>query len=181
MEAILASTLNRYYCFAHPDSILWIFWYVREASTAIIVTNVPHCYALPRRILKLGSFGSMLRSKRARRDKHGAASDEPQPAANKSPTEHVLTNGKSGTSDSTENLAADQSSKPNPAGSTLQIWHRSEYGVDADDTNEPHPEHCTELEIIWAGRMGTTATVEVEKTESQPRGQHPDDGIASRK
>jgi hypothetical protein len=43
---ILASTLNRYYCFAHPDSIDWIYWYVREASTAVIVTNTPHCYAL---------------------------------------------------------------------------------------------------------------------------------------
>ncbi|KAB8226594.1 hypothetical protein BDV33DRAFT_186648 [Aspergillus novoparasiticus] len=53
---VVAATLSRYYCFTHPNSILWIFWYVREASTAVIVTNAPNCYTLLRRILKLYGF-----------------------------------------------------------------------------------------------------------------------------
>ena len=50
---IIAATLNRYYCFVHPDDISWIFWYVREASTTIIVTNLPCCYNLMRYVLLL--------------------------------------------------------------------------------------------------------------------------------
>lgn len=57
---ILAATLNRYYCFAHPESILWIFWYVREAGTAMIVTNLPNCYVLLHRLLDVHDFGSLL-------------------------------------------------------------------------------------------------------------------------
>ncbi|KAB8203433.1 hypothetical protein BDV34DRAFT_132614 [Aspergillus parasiticus] len=53
---VVAATLSRYYCFTHPNSILWIFWYVREASTAVIVTNAPNCYTLLRRILKVHGF-----------------------------------------------------------------------------------------------------------------------------
>ena len=53
---VVAATLSRYYCFTHPNSILWIFWYVREASTAVIVTNTPNCYTLLRRILKVHGF-----------------------------------------------------------------------------------------------------------------------------
>ncbi|KAF7596024.1 hypothetical protein BBP40_003804 [Aspergillus hancockii] len=53
---VVAATLSRYYCFAHPESILWIFWYMREASTAVIVINVPSCYTLLRCILKLNGL-----------------------------------------------------------------------------------------------------------------------------
>ncbi|KAH8651656.1 hypothetical protein BGZ61DRAFT_314413, partial [Ilyonectria robusta] len=53
---IISATLSRYYVFTEPDSILWIFWYVREASTAIIVANVPHLYALLRQLFNLNEF-----------------------------------------------------------------------------------------------------------------------------
>ncbi|KAJ5385643.1 hypothetical protein N7509_008184 [Penicillium cosmopolitanum] len=42
---------NRVYSFANIVSIQWIYWYVREASTAVIVANIPNCYTLLRRIL----------------------------------------------------------------------------------------------------------------------------------
>ncbi|PWY84743.1 hypothetical protein BO70DRAFT_290316 [Aspergillus heteromorphus CBS 117.55] len=64
---VIAATLSRYYCFAHPDSILWIFWYVREASTAVIVANVPNCFTLVRRLVQLrgvtlfGTYVSLCR------------------------------------------------------------------------------------------------------------------------
>ncbi|OJJ47860.1 hypothetical protein ASPZODRAFT_64565 [Penicilliopsis zonata CBS 506.65] len=53
---VVAATLSRYYCFSHPTSILWVYWYVREASTALIVTNIPNCYTLIRKILSLDGF-----------------------------------------------------------------------------------------------------------------------------
>ncbi|KAK2608633.1 hypothetical protein QQS21_002862 [Conoideocrella luteorostrata] len=162
MEAIIASVLNRYYCFAHPESILWIYWYVREASTAIIVTNVPHCYALPRKVFNLDAFGnlvgSMLKSKRTRNGKYGGNSAADK---NKIPADGDMRKAKPGSSESTENFAS-HSSKP---GSTLQIWQRSEYSVNANDTNDIHLEN-TELETIWAGGMGTTAKVEVDRSGS---------------
>ena len=45
--------MSRVYCFLHPDSILWIYWYVREASTAVIVVNVPNCFQLIKKATKI--------------------------------------------------------------------------------------------------------------------------------
>lgn len=35
---------------------MWTFWYIREASTAFFVANIPHCWSLVRRMFKLRSF-----------------------------------------------------------------------------------------------------------------------------
>lgn len=35
---------------------MWTFWYIREASTAILVANIPNCWPLLRRIFNLRSF-----------------------------------------------------------------------------------------------------------------------------
>ncbi|KAF5856369.1 hypothetical protein ETB97_007471 [Aspergillus alliaceus] len=40
----------------HPNSVLWIFWYVREGSTVLIVTNAPNCYSFLRRLFKIHGF-----------------------------------------------------------------------------------------------------------------------------
>ncbi|KAF4624618.1 hypothetical protein G7Y89_g13555 [Cudoniella acicularis] len=53
---ILCAILNKYYSFAHPFSPEWTFWYIREASTAILVANIPMCWALMRRLFNLRSF-----------------------------------------------------------------------------------------------------------------------------
>ncbi|RMZ84750.1 hypothetical protein DV737_g1072, partial [Chaetothyriales sp. CBS 132003] len=63
---IISATLSRYYTFAKPNSILWIFWYVREASTAVIVTNIPHLYALLRQVVHLDAFGSLVQNTKSR-------------------------------------------------------------------------------------------------------------------
>ena len=55
---ILCAVLNKYYSFVHPFSPLWTFWYIREASTAILVANMPMCWALMRRLFNLRSFHS---------------------------------------------------------------------------------------------------------------------------
>jgi hypothetical protein len=53
---ILCAVLNKYYSFAHPFSPMWTFWYIREASTAILVANMPMCWSLMRRLFNLRSF-----------------------------------------------------------------------------------------------------------------------------
>ncbi|TVY32772.1 hypothetical protein LSUB1_G007143 [Lachnellula subtilissima] len=61
---ILCAVLNKYYSFANPFSPQWTFWYIREASTAIYVANMPMCWALIRRLFNLRSF--MLSSNNSR-------------------------------------------------------------------------------------------------------------------
>ena len=46
----------KYEIFTHPFSAVWVYWYCREASTAMIVTNMPYSWALIRRIFKLKAF-----------------------------------------------------------------------------------------------------------------------------
>ncbi|KAF2634481.1 hypothetical protein P280DRAFT_239584 [Massarina eburnea CBS 473.64] len=53
---ILAAVLNKYYSFHEPYRGGWIFWYVREASTAILVANLPFTWTLLRKVFRLGAF-----------------------------------------------------------------------------------------------------------------------------
>ncbi|KAE8444834.1 hypothetical protein EG329_014189 [Mollisiaceae sp. DMI_Dod_QoI] len=59
---ILCAVLNKYYSFAHPFSPMWEFWYIREASTAILVANMPMCWSLMRRLFKLRAFSGLSSS-----------------------------------------------------------------------------------------------------------------------
>ncbi|KAF5128522.1 hypothetical protein E5D57_009462 [Metarhizium anisopliae] len=153
---------KKYYCFAHPESILWIYWYVREGSTAIVVTNVPHCYALPLKALKLKAFsslaGSILKTRRASSGRHR---EDRGANKNKVVSDKAIHHRKPESSESTENFATSVS-KP---ASTLQIWQRSEYSVNTNNTSEPRWEE-TELQQIWQGGLGTTAKVEAARVAS---------------
>lgn len=53
---IIASMLNSYYSFKNPYRQTWIFWYVRESSTAILVANLPYTWTILREFFDLGSF-----------------------------------------------------------------------------------------------------------------------------
>ncbi|KAF2502522.1 hypothetical protein BU16DRAFT_448997 [Lophium mytilinum] len=54
---ILAAILNKYYSFKSPYSTsTWISWYIREASTAILVANLPFTWTLLRKLFNLGAF-----------------------------------------------------------------------------------------------------------------------------
>ena len=50
------NVLNKYYSFAYPFSPMWTFWYIREASTAIMVANAPMLWTLVRRIFNVKGF-----------------------------------------------------------------------------------------------------------------------------
>lgn len=47
---IIAAILNKIYSFTNPFGTEWVFWYVRESSTALIVANMPFVWGLPRRL-----------------------------------------------------------------------------------------------------------------------------------
>lgn len=53
---ILAALLNKYYSFVTPYQPTWIYWYVRESSTAILVANLPFTWTLLRKLFNLGAF-----------------------------------------------------------------------------------------------------------------------------
>ena len=56
---ILCSILNRYYNFTSGyGSLIYLNWYAGEASTAVMVANIPHCWPILSRIFSLGSFKS---------------------------------------------------------------------------------------------------------------------------
>ena len=53
---MICAIVSKYYSFTSPFSTIWEWWYTREASIAICVVNIPHCWALWRRIFRLRSF-----------------------------------------------------------------------------------------------------------------------------
>jgi hypothetical protein len=120
---ILSAILSRYYCFAHPESILWIFWYVREASTAVLVTNLPNCYTLLRRILNLPGFGTYGTSKR-RTDPSNASSghDLVKISTKRGAKSHDII-----ASESMENITG----KTNQS---LEIWQQRQFIVEGSRT-----------------------------------------------
>jgi hypothetical protein len=53
---MLCAILSKHLSFTQPFSAEWVFWYCREASTAMIVVNMPYSWALIRRVFGLKSF-----------------------------------------------------------------------------------------------------------------------------
>lgn len=63
---IIAAVLNKYYSFTAPFDDAWVYWYVRESATAIIVANLPFVWLLYRKIFGIKSIsvtGSRSRTK----------------------------------------------------------------------------------------------------------------------
>lgn len=67
---MICTILSKYYSFRQPFSPIWIFWYTREASTAMVVTNMTHVWTLVRRVFHLKSFTGS----EERRDANASAS-----------------------------------------------------------------------------------------------------------
>jgi hypothetical protein len=53
---MICAILSKHLSFTQPFSAEWVFWYCRESSTAMIVTNMPYSWALIRRAFGLKSF-----------------------------------------------------------------------------------------------------------------------------
>ena len=56
MFCIICAVLNKYYSFTSPYGSEWVYWYDREASTAVIVANIPHLWVLVRKVFRVPSF-----------------------------------------------------------------------------------------------------------------------------
>lgn len=54
--SMICAILSKYSSFTNPFSVAWVYWYCREASTVMIVTNMPYVWTLIRRIFNLRSF-----------------------------------------------------------------------------------------------------------------------------
>ncbi|ETN40513.1 uncharacterized protein HMPREF1541_04790 [Cyphellophora europaea CBS 101466] len=53
---MVCAILSKYSSFHDPFAVAWVYWYCREASTTMIVSNMPYSWALIRRIFHLRSF-----------------------------------------------------------------------------------------------------------------------------
>lgn len=53
---VAASIMNSYYSFKNPYRATWIYWYVRESSTAILVANLPFTWTILRKFFELSDF-----------------------------------------------------------------------------------------------------------------------------
>lgn len=80
---ILSAVLSKYYSFSKPYGFEWIYWYVREASVAVLVANIPHCWVLVRRIFNVSSFLSSSKT-RSRARSYGFTNGYNRSAAAKS-------------------------------------------------------------------------------------------------
>lgn len=55
---IVSAVLNKYYSFNDPYGSQWIFWYVRESSTALITANLSQTWTLARKVLRITSLSA---------------------------------------------------------------------------------------------------------------------------
>ena len=53
---MVCAILSKHLSFTQPFSAEWIYWYTREASTAMIVANMPYSWTIIRKIFRLKSF-----------------------------------------------------------------------------------------------------------------------------
>lgn len=57
LAVVLVAILNRYYNFTESNSYIFLIWYNGEASTAVMIANIPFCWTLLRTIFSLDAWG----------------------------------------------------------------------------------------------------------------------------
>lgn len=53
---MVCAILSKHLSFTQPFSSEWLFWYTREASTAVIVSNMPYSWTVIRRVFHVKAF-----------------------------------------------------------------------------------------------------------------------------
>jgi hypothetical protein len=53
---MICAILSKHLSFTQPFSAMWVFWYCRESSTAVIVTNMPYSWPIIQKAFGLKSF-----------------------------------------------------------------------------------------------------------------------------
>ncbi|KAH8802714.1 hypothetical protein F5884DRAFT_480146 [Xylogone sp. PMI_703] len=145
---IMCAILNKYYSFKQPFSPMWTFWYIREASTAVLVANIPLCWPLVRRLFKLRSFhpssgrattshthpttiGTAARTQRATNFSRTTGTDGTGTVKDVSWWERNPAT-RLGKTESEENIVNTEGSKTIP----LEIWQDREFDVVHDRDSE---------------------------------------------
>lgn len=68
---IVCCVMNKFYSFTEPYGDDWVFWYIREAATAVIVANLPFMWTLLRRVCGVKSWVSQTSAQRGKSDLDG--------------------------------------------------------------------------------------------------------------
>ena len=55
---VIIAILNRYYNFTTTNDLVFLGWYNGEAAAAMIISSVPYCWNLLRRVFSLGSWNA---------------------------------------------------------------------------------------------------------------------------
>ncbi|KAE8334109.1 hypothetical protein BDV24DRAFT_170578 [Aspergillus arachidicola] len=142
---IICAALSKVYSFKDRFSPVWLFWYVREASTAICVTNIPNCWSLVRRVFNLRSWmgSSYSRGRTHRYSPYGyemGTHSRRGPAASRKKRlwTSVTMSGVQKTESAEEIINADreQANQDIP----LEIWHHTSIHV-TEGQLEPNDNH----------------------------------------
>ncbi|KAE8352504.1 hypothetical protein BDV28DRAFT_148963 [Aspergillus coremiiformis] len=132
---ILCATLSKVYSFKDPFGPEWLFWYVREASTAACVANIPNCWSLVRRVFHLGSWTGSLHSKHRThhyiRSEYGTGTHSRTRKGATAPRKNVWTSINRSTVRKTESVEEMVKGEPERAtpGIPLEIWHQTSIHV----------------------------------------------------
>ena len=135
LQKIIAATINRYLCWVYPDDVNWIFWYVREASTAVIVSNLPSCFTLMRRLINLQARSTVgTRLSVRRRSAHIPLDSESQTPGTLKESKHYfspesLKRTIKGKTSRRPTVVEDQAIP-------LEIWQQTEYQVEYKEYGE---------------------------------------------
>jgi hypothetical protein len=162
---------------------MWTFWYIREASTAIFVANMPMCWSLMRRLFNLHAFnhnsttskdGTDLKTIGSRRIPgravYGAGTQDSEPR-----------NRSKGTTDTSwwerEGMPRTESEEfiveQPPSGSRdapLEIWESKEFDV-VNDRNSIAVDNNLQVQqdVMFDGGHRTQTVVSARKSEDNRR------------
>lgn len=125
-----------------------MFWYIREASTAVLVANIPLCWPLVRRLFKLRAFHPSTGHATASNPNGNTIGTGPQSRAGTKLSRSTATNGGSANKDvswwernpvtrlakseSEENIVPPGNAKTIP----LEIWQDRQFAVIHDQDSE---------------------------------------------
>lgn len=133
---ILAAILSKYYSLGIPYGTEWIYWYIREVSTAIIAANLPLTWTLLQRMFGMSSFLSRNKSSLQQygkttgqggiRSAYGNLTSRTQNTQDGKPKDPYAVD--ISPSESTEQINGD-------FGTQLKIWQRQEIQVVSEEVD----------------------------------------------
>ncbi|KAE8154053.1 hypothetical protein BDV25DRAFT_136198 [Aspergillus avenaceus] len=136
---ILCATLSKVSSFKDPFSPQWLFWYVREASTAICVANIPNCWTLVRRVFNLRSWTGgthYQHNSPGRSERHTGTQKNGSTSVTGSAARHT---------NSLEQILRSNSQRNQEV--PLQIWHQTSVSVREERTGQYRRDYSNHVAI----------------------------------